>query len=55
MYEQKLVGTVAVMREHISDKVLVLKGEFVIGIYPKQEKSKEKRNKYDSKARKLES
>jgi 16S rRNA C1402 (ribose-2'-O) methylase RsmI len=46
MYEQKLVGTVAQMRQHISDKVLVLKGEFVIGIYPKQEKSKEKRNKY---------
>ncbi len=51
MYEQKLVGTVAQMRQYITDKILVLKGEFVIGIYPKQEKSKEKKNKYWDKAK----
>lgn len=52
MYEQKLVATVdelLVMR----GKELVAKGEFVIGIYPRQDKDKEKKNKYEDKARKL--
>ena len=45
MYEQKIVGTVDELLAKWG-KELVAKGEFVIGIYPKQEKSKEKKNKY---------
>jgi 16S rRNA (cytidine1402-2'-O)-methyltransferase len=46
MYEQKIVGTVDELLAKWG-KELVAKGEFVIGIYPKQEKSKEKKNKYE--------
>lgn len=45
MYEQKLTWSVSELLAKW-DHELVAKGEFVIGIYPAQVKSKEKRNKY---------